>query len=363
MSLVDNQGKAATNFICLLEKLHLGKLLNSEGDYWKQKKDRKLIVLNDDDTLEHALTVLTSNKILSAPIQHKESESFVGFLALNDVVNFILKVYSNASNKDSEEIGWVSWCEDFYSLSFRGVLFSQTPVKDVIKQLSEPLCQVNEFGTIYQLMEDIFFSGIHRVIVLKDILSPLEIKVLGIITQTDVIHLIWENVYLLGDYIHQKIGDLRIFNPAVISMSIEAKAIHAFYLMMYNKVEGVAILDKDDKIVANLSASDLRLFRKGTFAALALPVMKFLQLMEEEGKVKEPITVTFNSSLETTIMKIVQYHLHRIWVVNEKNQPIGVLTLTDLLKHFIAVDRNLFPLLPLDAELSTNVRGRKNPFR
>eukprot|EP01112_Ceratiomyxa_fruticulosa_P017810 TRINITY_DN561_c0_g1_i1.p1 TRINITY_DN561_c0_g1~~TRINITY_DN561_c0_g1_i1.p1 ORF type:complete len:363 (+),score=58.01 TRINITY_DN561_c0_g1_i1:210-1298(+) len=362
MALFDNQGKAATNFMGLLETLHLGKLLNSEGDYWRQKKERKLIVLKDDDTLEHALTMLTTNKILSAPITTSDSETFVGFLSLNDVVNFILKTYSNTTNKESEEVEWSSWCDDFYSLSFRGVSFAQTPVKDIVKNLSEPICQVNEFGTVYQLMEDVFQSGYHRAIVLKDIPSSFETKALGIVTQSDIIHLLWENIYLCGDIIHQEIGDLRIFNPTVISMSENALAIHAFYLMMFNKVEGVAIVDKEEKMIANLSAADLRMFRKGTFASLVLPIMKFLELMDEGG-IREPITVTPLCSLESAIMKIVQYHLHRIWVVNERNQPIGVLTLTDLLSHFIKLDKNAFPVLPLDTQLSTNVRGRMNPFR
>lgn len=55
--------------------------------------------------------------------------------------------------------------------------------------------------------------------------------------------------------IAEKLG---LGTPAVISMSARAKAIHAFFLMLYNKVPAVAIVSGNGELVGNLSASDLR---------------------------------------------------------------------------------------------------------
>jgi hypothetical protein len=43
-----------------------------------------------------------------------------------------------------------------------------------------------------------------------------------------------------------------------ITMSIDAPAITAFYLLHVNRVSAIALCDKSGKIVANLSASDIR---------------------------------------------------------------------------------------------------------
>jgi hypothetical protein len=44
-------------------------------------------------------------------------------------------------------------------------------------------------------------------------------------------------------------------------MSARAKAIHAFFLMLYQKVPAVAIVSGNGELVGNLSASDLRVRR------------------------------------------------------------------------------------------------------
>lgn len=61
-----------------------------------------------------------------------------------------------------------------------------------------------------------------------------------------------------GTFGQKTVEELKLGNREVISMSVNAQAIQAFYLMHVNKVSAVAIVDEKGTLVANLSASDIR---------------------------------------------------------------------------------------------------------
>ena len=67
------------------------------------------------------------------------------------------------------------------------------------------------------------------------------------------------------------------------------------------------------------------------FMHLLLPVTQFLKTQHSW---KAPVTVTLSSTLETVLLKLCWFRLHRVWIVDEENRPIGVITLTDVLKVF-----------------------------
>ncbi len=50
-----------------------------------------------------------------------------------------------------------------------------------------------------------------------------------------------------------------------------------------------------------------------------------------------PVTVTFETTFEHLLLKLCGYHIHRVWLVNEFNQPIGVITLRDVLKIMMPI--------------------------
>ncbi len=90
------------------------------------------------------------------------------------------------------------------------------------------------------------------------------------------------------------------------------------------------------KLIANLSASDLRqLPLSEDFADLILlPVDEFLAKLY--GKVPVPISVKPEDSIRKATEMILEKRIHRVWVVNDQDEPIGVVTITDLLKSFVS---------------------------
>ena len=125
-------------------------------------------------------------------------------------------------------------------------------------------------------------------------------------------------------------------------MSIHAPAITAFYLMHVHKVSAVAITDAEGTLVANLSASDIRVstirihkptlqgFDATHFGELVEPCSTYLT--KKYGKITPPITCEKKNSFESVVTRLAQNRIHRMWIVDEKGCPTGVISLTDVMK-------------------------------
>jgi len=276
-------------------------------------------------SIEEALKILAENDILSAPVFDPETKEYIGFVDVMDILRAIIGLYSEAS--DTSEIAWSKWATDINSLSLRGIRFAIKPVKNVVDLSKiDPYLPVSKSGTLYQLMEEVFSKGIHRAPLYDDIAMKAPV---ALITQSDVINAISKVVPSSSIGI-KTVEELSLGTRYPIQMSIDALAIQAFYLMYFHKVSAVAIVGKTGNLVANLSASDIKGLKHDNFSRLLLPVMEFLK--GTTSKKCAPITCRLFSSIETVILKLSLFRIHRLWIVDEKENPIGVISLTDIMK-------------------------------
>jgi CBS domain-containing protein len=107
---------------------------------------------------------------------------------------------------------------------------------------------------------------------------------------------------------------------------------------------GCAVLDGEGRVVANLSVSDLRVCQfhllnsKGTshlsfHQSMKETVEKFLSDMKKFAKV--PICCKEKDSFESVVHSMFQNHIHRVYVVDSNNKPIGVISTTDVMKQLL----------------------------
>jgi len=142
---------------------------------------------------------------------------------------------------------------------------------------------------------------------------------------------------ILGNFAEHPIGKIdgirkHAENEGVISMSINAQTIHAFWLMNFGKVYGIALVDKNGTLVANLSASDIKgigssCSGKLPFSALLLPIREFIQ----KAHLKPPLKCTWETPLFNVIQQLALFRVHRVWVVDAHDKPLGVVTLSTIM--------------------------------
>lgn len=186
------------------------------------------------------------------------------------------------------------------------------------------------------------------------ICDPDTNQVLGVVSQTSVLRKIAENISILGDHAHSKIGDVftKLKSDSVLSVGQGVPARTAFEVMLDNNVSGIALVDDDGRLVTNMSASDIRVMAKmnlDSFDVLSLPALEFVGRMRSEAsklgvasahtsfiasddtKIDRAIVVDRADTLGTCINLFVASRLHRVYTVDSEGRPDGILSITDIL--------------------------------
>jgi len=146
-------------------------------------------------------------------------------------------------------------------------------------------------------------------------------------TQTDILRFLFSHIKdLKEDSLQQTtVGELQKFQP-VISIPMNETAIDGYLKMLDTGTNACAVVDRDNRIVATLSASDLRGMTNGYLKALLLPVMEFFQVMTGLQP-SPPLTCTLDESLLLVMQRIMRASTRRCWVVDEYYRPIGLLSM------------------------------------
>jgi len=141
----------------------------------------------------------------------------------------------------------------------------------------------------------------------------------------------------------------------VISISPGELAINAFKLMKDHKISSVAVVE-DGVLVGNISISDIKLMEYDLkfFNFLGLQVQEYLQLVNNPHTLhqdKNPIRVEVLRKMEVlkgpvvrckldanfgfVIKTMLFYQIHRVYIVDNRNYPIGVVSLQQILTQII----------------------------
>jgi len=285
---------------------------------------RKVLTVDGNQSVEEALELLARHRVQSVPVWDDEKGGWIGFVDVLDILTFALCMYTEGVACPQPQ-AWHDYTRDRETLSHRGVRFGIKPIKHIVDaSRMDAFSRVYETGTVYQLIEDVFARGVHRAAVMGD-----KQTITNLISQSDVLLFILANIHKLGADKERTVRQLNLGNQSsVIAMSTNAQAIHAYYLMFFHKVSAVAITLPQGQLVGNLSASDIRGLNAASFPSLLQPVTEYLS--GREG-VKPPATCTLDTSLEAVLLKLSLHRVHRLWIVNDRDEPIGVISFTDVM--------------------------------
>jgi CBS domain-containing protein len=143
------------------------------------------------------------------------------------------------------------------------------------------------------------------------------------------------------------LGELGLATKPVVKVLDTDSTLDAFRTMNTRHISGLAIVNSSGVIVGNTSASDLKLFiAKPSFRLLRMAVFQYLNIIRR-SVIKEGapvVSVHASDTLGKAIAKLSATAMHRIFVVDEHNKPIGVVSLSDILHQ--AVTPVVLPALP-----------------
>jgi len=301
-------------------QLSIEELLTETKIYEIIPVNREIITLESTYTVHRALQILSGKRILSAPVRDANSMKILGLVDMFDLIAFLLSVFQEKVDVGGRNSGnWSRWWTEFENKTINEVI-------DLSKL--NPFCTVNKDHTLSQLIF-IFKEGLHRTVVVDESGS-----IVNIITQSDILNFLSRYINHYGRKLARtSIRDLSFGKDEVVSVHTSCTAFNAFYKMLKSAVSGVAIIDDEGLLVANISVSDLRGFSGAISSDLFLPVLGYLKKNVPTFKTRfPPATVTLEDTFETLVMKLAVMRLHRLWIEDQQGKPIGVISLTDVLK-------------------------------
>lgn len=124
----------------------------------------------------------------------------------------------------------------------------------------------------------------------------------------------------------KSLKDLHLGVKKVITVEESAKAIEGYKLMDANKLESIAVVNAEGKLIGQLSASDLRGLAKDLFSSLDKRISEFIH------KAAKIATCSPDAKIKDVIKQLAAGSLHRLWIVDKEHHPIGVVSLGDVMK-------------------------------
>ncbi len=124
-----------------------------------------------------------------------------------------------------------------------------------------------------------------------------------------------------------RVGNLMSIDPIVIDA--EAPITEAELLLKSYRISGLPVV-QEGVLSGVLSQTDLLNARSSELIGANWGRVRVRHLMTRPA-----VTVHLNTSVERAARLMLEQHIHRLVVVDEEDEPIGVITATDLLRTLL----------------------------
>lgn len=279
-----------------------------------------LVTLNDTDTLSVALDLFATHRILSAPVLRATDHKIIGIVDNLDTLRKIAE-YLNVANE----------FESLRNIKLETISLD-VPVQSLIdSSKGDAFLAVDAASSIESVLK--FFAGglAHRCIVhLPQDEAKGESAKSVVFSQSDMARFLAKyanSTTELNSFFSKKVLDVIAKNRDMVLIHSDKTVWEAVQLLQEKQVSALAVVNADGKLVANFSASDLRGLKFSDFPSLLQSLDKFLPASS-----KNPKVVMEDVSLSHVLFSLSDNKIHRVWLVDSDKKPLGVISLTDILK-------------------------------
>jgi len=186
----------------------------------------------------------------------------------------------------------------------------------------------------------------HRLLVMS---NKGELK--NVISQSRLVQMI-SNIVDYIPHLRLSLGELNLCSKSVVCVLESESTYEAFRIMKERHLAGIAVINSQGTLVANISLSDIKLlgFDANYWHLLSQPVTSYLRAIRAKPETKirarmftmlddhtspYPLVVKCKPyhSLAFIIKMLAYYKVHRIYVTDDMGSPLSVISLTDILQQ------------------------------
>jgi len=282
----------------------------------------QVLVCDEVDTLLDVYKRLITNNILSLPVCSTDKSRFYGFIDILDIVSYLTNNITSPRGDDQVVEPWYS-IVDITSTNCRKIMNYSG---------RDPTLVIDINDSIQSVIDHASFLNYHRIAIMKNGVAE------SILTQTRLLGYLYKRNMsgYMGTLGSQTVGDLRLGIRAVHTVTNGTQVLQAFKKMVKEKISGLAIVDERNRLIGNLSASDLKLigYDMELYAKLFGTVADFVKRKQASSQTpKEQIIVKLSTKFTEVLELFQKNKVHRIYVV-DGDLLLGVITIGDILSCF-----------------------------
>jgi len=294
-----------------------------------------IVTVAEDASVSEAFQALINNNVLSAPVFNYDLNKYCNMFSMRDVVHHALHIL------DETEFT----TEDMPAITFLTEKdhFRKYKVKDVIGK-KEKLVEVDSETTVDNIVRMMVNCNVHRAVSV----NPADHSLSNIITQSRVVECLSQLFAVspsLGRLGKQTVLSLHLASvDTIFSAKDTDKAIDAFRLMCEHNISGLPVVDENNRLVGNISESDLRVIKSDAqyLKMLFQPVREYLtalhkveQQLPRARKTRALVTCKMTDTYKTVVEKVTEARVHRCFVVDDNGALTGVVSLHNILSALV----------------------------
>jgi len=128
----------------------------------------------------------------------------------------------------------------------------------------------------------------------------------------------------------------------VLAVTAKTTALRSFEILIRKGISGLPVVNKEGAIIHQTSTSDVKILMTANIdgdLTLEENIEDFLvKLRASKPSLKTKVPVAScaqTDELSAVVNKLIRTGFHRVWVVDRKKKPIGVMSLSDLLRSLV----------------------------
>lgn len=294
--------------------------------------------------------ILSENKIQSAPLiddtitANQPWERYPGVIDMITVMHFILD--KARASKDTLS-GFSDFVDEMESLE-------NATVKQIFKPSAANMVPLTPTSSLLDAILVMGYFNVRRIpIVTWSTNSDASEGIQNYITQSSVLaeikKLSDKGLFSLAVPITDDLG-----TKAIISVKEDDSFLLALAKMEEHNISGIPVLDANGALVRHISASDVHYVAQYPILfemAVRTPFVTkdFFTTLQESGEAaRAPITLPPSASVHEVVELMLREHIHRVYIVDESNRLVRLISVGDLIKHLVTLPAGFYEKFVLD---------------
>uniref|UniRef100_A0A8D2II95 Protein kinase AMP-activated non-catalytic subunit gamma 3 n=1 Tax=Varanus komodoensis TaxID=61221 RepID=A0A8D2II95_VARKO len=275
----------------------------------------KLVVFETTLQIKKAFLALVANGVRAAPLWDSRKQCFVGMLTITDFINVLQRYYRSP----------------LVSLSIHQCFFFSPEV--YLQGSFKPLVFISPNDSLFDAVYSLIKNKIHRL----PVIEPISGNVLHILTHKRILKFlhIFGGMLPKPRFLQKTIQELGIGTFRDVAMVLDSAPVYtALEIFVDRRVSALPVINEKGKVVGLYSRFDvIHLAAQKSYNNLDISVGEALK--QRSICLEGVLTCQPYETMETIIDRIAKEQVHRLVLVDEKNTPRGIVSLSDILQALV----------------------------